>query len=251
VNSHYRYWRTRLYLSASRDKSLPGRMLQYRYMINDNTPIKQRLYITFGKYDALVYTSNLDVAKLWERVLRRADLPILYSAGFNPRPRIALATALPLGISSECEILDVSLRESISLDGVIDRLTNASPPGLRVYEIEEVPVRSPALQTLVRSSEYRIRLDDHIDPHIVQERIDSLMESASLDQQRERKGKAITVNMRPLIHTVHLEAEKDIVAHLVVGAAGNMRPDELMEALGLKDCYLSIHRLRLHLDSAS
>ena len=220
-------------------------------MINDNIPIKQRLYITFGKFDTLVYTSNLDIAKLWERVLRRANLPILYSAGFNPRPRIALATALPLGFSSECEILDVSLRESISLDGVIERLTSASPPGLRIYKMVEVPVRSPALPTLVRSSEYRIRLDDNIDTNMVRERIQTLIESASFDQQRERKGKAITVNVRPLIHAIRMENEKELIVHLVVGAEGNMRPDELMEALGLQDSYLSIHRLRLYLDSSS
>src|SRR5688572_22990392 len=131
-------------------------------MIHDNTPIKQRLHIVFGKFDALIYTGNLDMAKLWERVLRRAQLPILYSEGFNPRPRIALASALPLGISSECEILDVSLRESIPLDGLADQLTATSPDGLRIYEICEVPVRSPSLQTRVRSAEYRIRLDDSI-----------------------------------------------------------------------------------------
>ncbi len=219
-------------------------------MINDNTPIKQRLHITFGKFDALVYTSNLDVAKLWERVLRRANLPILYSAGFNPRPRIALATALPLGFSSECEVLDVSLREAISLDGVIEQLTAASPPGLHIYHIADVPVRSPSLQTLVRSSEYRIRLNDDIDPNLVRERIAKLMDAPSLDQQRERKGKAITVNVRPLIHTIYLEDETQLIAHLVVGDAGNMRPDELMTAMGLQDSYLSIHRVRLHLDSS-
>jgi radical SAM-linked protein len=220
-------------------------------MINDNIPIKQRLYITFGKFDALVYTSNLDIAKLWERVLRRANLPILYSAGFNPRPRIALATALPLGFSSECEILDVSLRDSFPLDGLIEHLTNASPPGLRIYKIAEVPVRSPALPTLVRSSEYRIRLDDNIDTNMVQERIKTLIESPSFDQRRERKGKVVNVNVRPLIHTIHMENDKELIVHLVVGAEGNMRPDELMEAMGLQDSYLSIHRLRLHLDSST
>ncbi|MEO8612641.1 MAG: TIGR03936 family radical SAM-associated protein [Chloroflexota bacterium] len=219
-------------------------------MINDNIPIKQRLYITFGKFDALVYTSNLDIAKLCERVLRRADLPILYSAGFNQRPRIALATALPLGFSSECEILDVSLREAVPLDGMIERLAKASPPGLRIYKIIAVPVRSPSLPTLVRSSEYRIRLDDHIDLTMVRERIEALIASESFDQQRERKGKTVTVNVRPLIHAIKMENEKELIVHLVVGAEGNMRPDELMTAMGLQDAYLSIHRLRLHLDSS-
>jgi len=217
-------------------------------MINDNTPIKQRLHITFGKFDALVYTSNLDVAKLWERVLRRAGLPILYSEGFNPRPRIALASALPLGISSECEILDVSLREAIPLTGLQERLTAASPAGLRVYSILEVPARSPALQTLVRSSEYRIYLDDGVDRGMVQERTVALLNASTVEQQRERKGKIVSVNVRPLIYALHLE-DNDLIAHLAVGEQGNMRPDELMEAMGLQDAYLSIHRFHLHLEA--
>jgi radical SAM-linked protein len=62
--------------------------------------VKQRLHITFGKFGALRYTGNLDVAKIWERVMRRADLPLVYSEGFNARPRMALASALPLGMTS-------------------------------------------------------------------------------------------------------------------------------------------------------
>ena len=95
-------------------------------------PTKQRLRIVFGKFGALKYTSNLDVAKIWERVLRRADLPLLYSQGFNTRPRLQLATALPLGITSECELLDVSLREEISLEGIREALLAVSPEGLRI-----------------------------------------------------------------------------------------------------------------------
>jgi radical SAM-linked protein len=223
-------------------------MIQSAYMINDNTPIKQRLYIRFGKFDALIYTSNLDVAKLWERVFRRADLPILYSEGFNPRPRIALASALPLGISSECEILDVSLREAIKFDGLIERLTAASPPGLRVYTIDEVPVRSPALQTRVRSSEYRIQLDEGVDREKVQSQIDQLLQADTLEQKRERKGKAMTINVRPLLCDLALNDEGDLMAHLIVGDQGNMRPDQVLEAMGLQDAYISIHRLHLHLD---
>ena len=217
-------------------------------MINDNIPIKQRLYIRFGKFDALVYTSNLDVAKLWERVLRRADLPILYSEGFNPRPRLALASALPLGISSECEILDVSLRETIQLDGLIERLTAVSPPGLPVYSIVEVPLRSPALQTRVRSSEYRIELDESVDREKVKAQIDQLLQTDTLEQKRERKGKAMTINVRPLLCDLSLNENGDLMAHLIVGDQGNMRPDQVLEAMGLQDAYISIHRLHLHVD---
>ena len=110
------------------------------------SPVVQRLRITFGKAGPLRYTSNLDVAKIWERVLRRADLPILYTQGFNTRPRIRLAMPLPLGISSECEILDISLRQRIDLDeaALMDQLLAVSPPGLTITSIVEVdPARPP------------------------------------------------------------------------------------------------------------
>jgi radical SAM-linked protein len=217
-------------------------------MLIDNTPIKQRFHITFGKFDALIYTSNLDLAKLWERVLRRASLPILYSQGFNPRPRIQLATALPLGISSECEILDVSLREKIELGGLIERLTATSPAGLRIYKIMEVPVRSAALQTLVRSAEYRIHFADVIDLATLQDKIEQLLASDRLDKARAKDGKTITVNARLLVYDLRLDEQGDLITHLAVGDQGTIRPDDVLEALGLTDVPADIHRFRLHLD---
>ena len=101
------------------------------------SPVAQRLRITFGKSGSLKYTSNFDVAKIWERVLRRADLPILYTKGFNTRPRIQLAMPLPLGISSECEILDISLRECIQFEEseLRQELLAVAPPGLSIESI--------------------------------------------------------------------------------------------------------------------
>lgn len=217
--------------------------------MNDNTPIKQRLHIRFGKYEALVYTSNLDVAKLWERVLRRADLPILYSQGFNTRPRIALASALPLGISSECEILDVSLRESITLDGLAVHLMATAPPGLKVYDITDVPVRSPALQTLVRSAEYRIHFEDGIDRTLLEERIARLLGSDTMAKEKEIKGRTVSINVRSLVYDLQVNEQSDILAHLAVGDRGNVRPDEILAELGLADEPVSVHRFQLHLDS--
>jgi radical SAM-linked protein len=217
-------------------------------MINDNTPIKQRLYIHFGKFDALKYISNLDLAKVWERALRRADLPILYSQGFNPRPRIQLGSALPLGISSECEILDVSLRETIPLAGLVERIAATSPAGLRVYSIEEVPVRSPALQTQVRSAEYRVHFEDPVDLEALKSRISQLMEGETLERERERKGKQTLLNIRPLVYGLHLDEAGELIAHLAVGDQGNVRPDEILAALHLPDVAVSIHRFRLNMD---
>ncbi|MGF1504453.1 MAG: TIGR03936 family radical SAM-associated protein [Anaerolineae bacterium] len=68
---------------------------------------RARYRIRFGKQDDLRYTGNLDIARIWERTLRRAGAPGVYSNGYNPRPKLQIAAALPLGYSSVCEIVDV------------------------------------------------------------------------------------------------------------------------------------------------
>lgn len=218
-------------------------------MNGDQTPIKQRLHITFGKFGTLKYTSNLDLAKIWERVLRRAELPILYTQGFNARARIQLASALPLGITSECEILDVSLREPIALDGLSERLAAVSPNGLSVYAIAEVPVRSPALQTRVRSAEYRIHFVDPVDVGELRQKAAAALEADMLEATRERKGKPLVVNIRPLIFDLVVDEGGDLMAHLAVGDHGNLRPDDILEYLGLANRHCNVHRFRLHLDT--
>jgi radical SAM-linked protein len=215
-------------------------------MTQDNSPIKQRLQITFGKFDALIYTSNLDLAKIWERALRRAELPILYSEGFNPRPRIQLASALPLGISSECEVLDVALREPIALDGLAQRILEKCPTGLRIFGIREVPIRAPALQSLIRSAEYRIHFEDPLDRDALKAKVQALLDAPTLERERERKGSMVKFNLRPLVHGLFVDEAGDLIAHLAIGEQGNLRPDEILHELGLDDLVTSIHRTRIH-----
>lgn len=212
------------------------------------SPVQQRIQITFGKFGTLKYTSNLDVAKIWERVLRRAELPILYTKGFNTRPRMQLASALPLGITSECEILDLALREPISLEGVVERLLAVSPDGLRIYAIEEVPINSAALQTRVRSAEYRITFEDGINSQELQARCEAILAAPTLLKFKERKGKEIPTDLRPLIYDLHVE-EDTLIAHLAVGDQGNVRPEDLLSMMDLADTYYSAHRLQLHLEN--
>lgn len=213
--------------------------------MSDTTPIKQRLLIKFGKSGALKYTSNLDVAKIWERVLRRADLPLLYTQGFNTRPRIQLASALPLGITSECELLDVSLKEPVSLEGVRERLLAVSPPGLDIHELKAIDVRYPALQTLVHSTLYHIHFEDP--PDTLRQRVEDLLARDSIIKRTERKGRAHVSDLRPLIYHLTIDGRGDLLAHVAVGERGNVRPEDLLRELGLDHLYHTVHRLELHL----
>ncbi len=213
------------------------------------SPVAQRLRITFGKSGPLIYTSNLDTAKIWERALRRADMPILYTKGFNTRPRISLAMPLPLGISSDCEILEISLRERIEFcpAELRERLLSVSPAGLTIGAVAEVDLRAATLHSLVDSGEYRIHFLDEIDRRALRRSVDSLLGRKSIIVDRVRRRKRSVMDIRPLILGLKLDGNGDLIAHLSVGDRGNLRPDQLMEHLGLTDLHHRVHRFKLHL----
>lgn len=212
------------------------------------SPLKQRIRLTFGKHANLKYIGQLDLAKLWERVLRRAAIPVLYSQGFNTRPRLQLASALPLGITSDCEIIDVQLRETIELDDLPERLHAVSPAGLVIYDVQTVPNDGPALQTLVRASTYRIRFEDPINPDALREAVRRTLDAEQIIRTRRSKRRDVSFDMRPLILDLHLDEAGDLIAELAVGDRGNLRPDQLLHELGFHELHHSVHRLKLYLE---
>src|SRR5512143_3158672 len=115
-----------------------------------------RIRIFFCKNEAMRYTGHLDLHKTWERIFRRSGLSLAYSQGFHPQPRLNLACALPLGFTSQAEILDAWLESSIPLDEIQKALMQSAPPGITIERIEEIDLRMPSLQTQVHASEYVI-----------------------------------------------------------------------------------------------
>ncbi len=83
----------------------------------------QRLRLTFARAKELVYISHLDITRLWERVFRRADLPLTYSQGFSPHPKISIAAPLALGVTSEGELMDVELDRRVATPYCLKKLT--------------------------------------------------------------------------------------------------------------------------------
>ena len=213
------------------------------------SPIAQRLRIIFGKSGPLKYTSSLDVAKIWERVLRRAGLPILYTRGFNTRPRIQLAMPLPLGITSECEILDVALRETIDLqeDELERRLLQVAPTGLSIHNIQDVDLRESTMQSRIVSAEYRVSFVDPVAPALLDQMIEDILGRETIVVERVRKRKRSVMDLRPLIIDLHIDQKSDLIAHLSVGDRGNLRPDQLIEQMGLAGYYHTVHRYKLHM----
>src|SRR5512147_569038 len=134
-----------------------------------------RIRITFVKQGALRYTGHLDLHKLWERAARRAALPLAYSQGFHPQPKMNMAAALPLGFSSRCEVMDMKLEHEIPLVDLTTRLNETLPSGLQVIGVEQVDERAPALQTQVAAAEYEVILTEPSDGSELQRKIDSVI----------------------------------------------------------------------------
>jgi radical SAM-linked protein len=188
-----------------------------------------RIRITFVKQGALRYTGHLDLHKLWERAARRAELPLAYSQGFHPQPKMNMAAALPLGFSSRCEVMDMKLEHDISLDDLPTRLNGTLPSGLQVVGVKQVDEREPALQTQVRSAEYEVTLTDSFDRSALEQRIDSAIESKAMP--RERRGKMY--DLRPLIEELQLLSNGKIFMRLASREGATGRPEEVLDVLGI------------------
>lgn len=213
-----------------------------------NRPLtQQRVRATFGKEGMARFIGHLDLAKAWERVLRRAEIPLEYTQGFNPRPRMQFAAALPVGVTSEDERVDIWLTERLAGDFPhewIARLNAASPAGLPVFALAEVPVKAAALPTLVTSAEYVITPQDPaLSLDELAERAAALLAADQIERVRNKKA----YDLRPLILNLSV-ANGALVARLVAGDRGTGRADELIDALGAGMEQVSVHRRRIYLD---
>ncbi len=212
-----------------------------------STPAPQRWRLVFAKTEPMRYTGNLDVQRTLERMFRRADLPLLHSRGYNPRPKMHIASALPLGVTGRAELMDFWLERPLPADEIRRRLIQAQPPGLRVVEVHPVPLDAPALQTQVQAAAYEARFLEPV-PDLAQ-RVTALLARTHIP--RERRGK--TYDLRPLVQVLEVRppAEDDAGPRLYMvlaarpGATG--RPDEVLAALGLDPAQARIERLRLFL----
>ena len=205
-----------------------------------------RARITFSKTGALRYVGHLDLHTLWERAARRAGLPLAYSQGFHPQPKIPFASALPLGFSSRAEVMDMRLQEDVELNDLPTRLEAALPAGIAILDVHGVDDSEPALQMQVCAAEYEVTLIEASDAATLQRDLDQLLAAESLP--RERRGKAY--DLRPLIEDLRLVDRGGgsgplIFMRLTAKEAATGRPEEVLDQLGIAARDARIERIRL------
>jgi len=118
----------------------------------------QRLRIRFSRGEEIKYISHLDIMRLWERALRRARIPLAYSEGFNPRPRISLAAPLSVGVTSEAELMDIFLSKMVSPHWFTAAVSQQLSRGIEILEVFPIAPVIPSLQSQVRYAEYKVQI---------------------------------------------------------------------------------------------
>src|SRR3954447_7837115 len=162
-------------------------------------PVVQRLRVRYAKRDRMRFTSHRDVARALERALRRAELPMAYSAGFSPHPKVSYAGASPTGVASEAEYLEIALAERRDPDDVRRSLDAALPPGIDVVEVVEASGAS--LGDRIAASRWRVELRE-VDPADAAAAITRFLALDTAPVERLTKDGTRTVDARAAV--IHL-----------------------------------------------
>ncbi len=188
-------------------------------------PTKSRLRLRWGKTERCKYMSHLENCKAIERALRRARLPVEYSQGFNPGMKLSFGPPLPLGFTSDAELVDITLDRPV-MDHMVDELKQRMPEGMRIIDAGTSLARSVSLTAAINRARYGIPLAVFPDRDKARARIDELLAADQLDIERESKKGVKTVDLRPGIFRIEIVGDQ-VEMVLGLGDAGYVRPTEV------------------------
>jgi radical SAM-linked protein len=206
-------------------------------------PEPRRIRFRFSKTGKIRFTSHRDVARMWERALRRSRLPVALSQGFSPHPLLSFGLALPTGCESLGEYLDARLDEAradeVPYDALPELLTPLLPDGVVVQAAGAIGMAEGSLQQEVGSCDWELEVLE-VAGQELRERVERLLDAPSLTIHRERKGRQTEDDIRPAILTLAViqdgsERGDDPIGRLRAELATHprgVRPGDLISALG-------------------
>ena len=208
----------------------------------------QRLRIRFSRGEELKFISHLDIMRLWQRALHRAGIPLAYSEGFSPHPRISLAAPLAVGITSQAELMDAFCSKWVSPHFFTDALSQQLPAGIEILQVYSVAPTMPSLQSQVSQAEYEVKLETEKDKSTIESALTSLLSAKQLPWHHQRDTGTRNYDLRALIDDLWLihwrSGYGTIGMRLRCDSGGSGRPEQVAAALGF-DHPTSIRRTKL------
>lgn len=179
--------------------------------------------LKYEKNDPVKFISHLDTIRVFERAMRRASLPVAFTKGFTPRPKFSFASALSVGITSSCELMDVEFNETISVDEIVTRLNSTLPNGFKVVKAG-VPDENIQL-SMINYAIYAIKLVyEDISKEDLENAIKDLLDREEIIIEKKSKGKVKKKNIAQNIDYMNIrELLKDgaMIELGVIGQGGN------------------------------
>lgn len=182
----------------------------------------QKLRLRYTKRGRLRFTSHRDVARTFERALRRAGVPMAYSQGFSPHPKISWIGAAPTGVASEAEYVEVQVVDRIDPAALRRALDEALPPGLDV--VDAVQAEQGSLAERIDASRWLVELPG-VDPEELRRAVDALLAAESVEVERLTKDGRRIMDVRPGVVTAEVGDVTSLTATLSdqgVGATGDL-----------------------------
>ena len=209
----------------------------------------QRLRIKFSRGEEVKFISHLDLMRCWERAMRRAQVPLAYSEGFTPHPRISLAVPLALGVTSEAELMDINHTRWISPPWFTGGVSQQLPPSIKILGAVPVALTLPSLQSAVRTAEYQVEVESGLAREEVETKVSALLSLAELPWRHQRDTGERKYDLRSLIDDIWVEEWMEWGGRLGMSlrcdSTGSGRPEQVTMALGLSEYPRSIHRTKL------
>jgi radical SAM-linked protein len=204
-----------------------------------------KIRLTVRKGERAAVLSHLEFMTAIQRAVKRAGIPVRWSAGFHPAPRIGFGDALPLGVTSEAELVDLDLSAPLAAADAMAWLNRELPAGIAVLAAEPVDRRAPSAAAALATARYRVPLPAGA-PADLAERLDAFRAAETVVVERLKKGRCIQIDLRPWVAALELDDQAlwltlqggsplPVAAHLLD------LPVEAVRALGVCKTAITLH----------
>ena len=192
--------------------------------------MKKRLF--FNKYEEMKYISHLDLLRFMDRILRKSGIPVKYSQGFHPRPKISLGNPISLGTDAFNEAMDIELREDMTNEELFKRLNNKCVIGFEFTKVMDIDGKTAIAE------EYKEMKFEIQGPGSSLEKIENLLGQDEIILTKEKKGKIESKDLKPRIKKYEIDKENNKITMILE----NMSPNSLLNICGVKAEDVSIKK---------
>ena len=210
--------------------------------------------IKFRKYGVLRFIGHLDVMRFFQKLMRRADIPIAFTGGYSPHMIMSFASPLGIGLTSDGEYLDIELTAPVDSLEAVKRMNKECAEGIEVISIRQIPDEKKMTgMTILAAADYLVSVKEGTLPENWKERFSDFMGQKEIRVIKQTKRSEREVDIRPLIYRWEIRGES-IFLQLAAGSAENLKPDLVMEtflsgsAVPEGSVSFAYHRLEMYAD---